>query len=331
MGTRPTATLVVSAALFAAGTAPAAMAAAGPVAAAASAAASLDPQAIGRAAGRDATTAPDGVVRLAWPRAETAVAVDGLVLRPAAGLTSWAAFAPAPAGALLMGDTVVFEDEVSAAMDAAFAHGLEVTALHNHFFFDRPRVYFLHIGGLGDPSRLAAAVKAVWDAIRAVRHDAPTPAEGFGGGVPARGTFDVRAIERLLEHSASVEDGVLKVTIGRDASMHGIRVGGSMGLTTWIAFSGGDSLAAAAGDLILTAGEAQAVLRALRREGFEVVALHHHMIGETPPFYFVHFWAKGPAAELARGFRAVLDAQALPPQSPSNRTDPPPGSDRTSP
>jgi hypothetical protein len=305
------ATLVLAGILGIAGAAtPAAADAPSHLAAARSAPTSLDPEVIQRAAGMEPTTTPDGVVRLSWPRQEVAVMVDGVALRPAAGLTSWAAFAPVPSGALMMGDTVVFEDEVDAAMDAAFANGLEVSALHNHFFFDRPKVYFMHVGGRGEPARLASGVKAVWDAIRAVRRGAPTPSEGFGGATPASGAFDAPAIERLVGHPAAVQDGVVKVTIGREGALHGVRVGGSMGLTTWIAFSGSDALAAADGDLILSAGEVQPVLRSLRRASFHVVALHNHMIGESPTYYFTHFWAKGPAGDLARGFRAVLDSQA---------------------
>ncbi len=275
-----------------------------------SASARLDPAAIGRAANTEPSVAPDGVVRLSWPRADMPVTVDGVALRPAAGLTSWAAFTPAPEGAMMMGDTVVFEDEVDAAMDAAFANGLEVSALHNHFFFDHPKVYFLHIGGMGEPARLASGVKAVWDAIRGVRRIAPSPAEGFGSATPPAGGLDSSAIERIVGHPAAVHDGVAKVTIGREAAMHGVRVGGSMGLTTWIAFSGTDALAAVDGDFITSADEVQPVLRAMRLADFHVVALHNHMMGETPILYFTHFWARGPAAELARGFRAVLESQA---------------------
>lgn len=270
----------------------------------------LDPVALQRASGVVPTTTPDGVVRLAWPRDGVPVRVDGVLLPPAAGLTSWAALAPAPSGALLMGDTVVFEDEVDAAVDAAFAQGLEVTALHNHFFFDQPKVYFLHIGGMGEAHRLAGAVKAVWDAVRAVRSAAPVPTTLFGGETPSRGDLEVAAFERIVGHGATVNDGVLKVTIGREGRMHGVPVGGSMGLTTWIALTGSDRLAAATGDVMLAAHEVQPVLRTLRGSGFHLVALHNHMIGESPAYYFVHFWAKGPAQDLARGFRAVLDAQA---------------------
>lgn len=273
-------------------------------------AAPLDAGAIGRAAASEAKTAPDGIVRLAFPRSDVPVTVDGVSLRPFAGLSSWAAFAPAPGGAMMMGDTVVFEDEATPAMDAAFAHGLEVTALHNHFFFDQPRVYFMHIGGMGDPVRLAEGVKAVWDAIRQVRRARPEPATSFGGAAVTPGSIDAAAIERVVGHAPETKDGMVKVTVGRDGEMHGVRIGGSMGLTTWAAFSGSDALAVVDGDFIMTANEVQPVLRALRRAGFHVVALHNHMIGEQPAFFFTHFWGRGPAADLARGFRTVLDAQA---------------------
>src|SRR5947207_1946441 len=129
----------------------------------------LDPEKIGTAAGIKATAAPDGVVRISWPRSDVKDTVDGMPLHPFAGLGSWAAFTPAPHGAMVMGDTVVFQDEVTPAMDAAFAHGLEVTGLHNHFFHDEPKVYFMHVGGSGDSEKLAAAVKSIWDAIKKVR------------------------------------------------------------------------------------------------------------------------------------------------------------------
>src|SRR5207249_6171041 len=140
--------------------------------------------------GTKATTAPDGVVRIAWARTDVPVTVDGMPLKPFAGLGSWAAFTPAAHGAMVMGDTVVFQDEVTVAMDAAFAAGLEVTGLHNHFFYDEPKVYFMHIGGMGEPEKLAAAVKGVWDAIKKVRADQPQPATRFDGAVPKEGKID---------------------------------------------------------------------------------------------------------------------------------------------
>jgi hypothetical protein len=269
----------------------------------------LDADHIGRAAGMKALARPDGVVRLEWPRKDVAVRVDGMALDPAAGLGSWAAFTAAPHGAMVMGDTVVFQDEVTPAMDAAFAHGLEVMALHNHFFFDEPKVYFMHIGGQGDPEKLATAVKGVWDAIKQVRAGRGNPADRFPGKVPAAGRIDPGPVARILGHQAEVKGRVVKVTIARAGSMHGVKVAGSMGLTTWAAFSGSDELAAVDGDFIMTAGEVQPVLRALRKADIHIVALHNHMIGEQPAFFFTHFWGKGPAEELARGLRAALDAQ----------------------
>src|SRR5947209_12520076 len=176
--------------------------------------ATLDADKIGAAAGVKATTAKDGVVRIAWARTDVAVKVDGMPLKPFAGLGSWAAFIAAKHGAMAMGDTVVFQDEVDAAMDAAFAGGLEVTGLHNHFFYDESKVYFMHIGGQGEPEKLAAAVKGVWDAIKKVRADSPQPAKRFPGKVPADGKIDGAALEKILGHKGETMQGVFKVTIG---------------------------------------------------------------------------------------------------------------------
>ncbi len=230
----------------------------------------LDADDIGTAAGAKATTSPDGVVRIAWARNDVKVEVDGMPLKPFAGLGSWAAFTPAPHGAMVMGDTVVFQDEVTPAMDTAFEHGLEVTGLHNHFFYDEPKVYFMHIGGMGEPIKLAAGVKAVWDAVKKVRADNPKPAARFTGDAPKEGQIDTGAIETALGQKSESQDGVVKVTIKREGMMHGVKVGGSMGLTTWAAFSGSDELAAVDGDFIMTAAEVQPVLRALRKSGIHI-------------------------------------------------------------
>src|SRR5258707_217938 len=149
----------------------------------------LNAEQIAAAAGTKTTVAKDGVVRIAWARTEVPVKVDGIAFKPFAGLGSWAAFAAAPHGAMVMGDTVVFQDEVTPAMDAAFAAGLEVTGLHNHFFYDEPKVYFMHIGGQGETETLARGVKQIWDAIKQVRADNPRPATHFSGKVPQPGTI----------------------------------------------------------------------------------------------------------------------------------------------
>src|SRR6516225_1840666 len=175
----------------------------------------LDANTIATASGAKTTVTPDGVVRIGWPRNDVKVQVDGVPLQPFAGLGTWAAFTAAPHGAMVMGDTVVFQDEVTPAIDAAFAHGLEVTGLHNHFFYDEPKVYFMHIGGRGDPEKLAAGVKGVWDAIKKQRAAQPTPETGFDGDSPESGTVDVPPLDKIFGIKADSQGGVVKYTIGR--------------------------------------------------------------------------------------------------------------------
>lgn len=269
----------------------------------------LDAERIGKAAGARASTTADGVVRVGWARTDVKVTVDGIPLKPFAGLGSWAAFEAAVHGDILMGDTVVFEDEITPAMDAAFEAGLEVTALHNHFVFDEPKVYFMHIGGQANAENLAIGVKRVWDAIKEVRAKQPEPAKRIPGDAPLAGKIDASVIEKILKTKSESQDGVVKVTIGREGMTRGVELSGSMGLTTWAAFSGSDRLAAVDGDFIMTAEEVQPVLHALRKAGIHVVALHNHMVGEQPAFYFTHFWGKGSVEDLVHGLQSVLEAQ----------------------
>lgn len=270
----------------------------------------LDAKAIAEASGSKTSTVKGGVIKIGWSRSDVAVTIDGEQFPPAAGLGSWAAFTTMSNGAMVMGDTVVFEDEVDAAMDAAFSHGLEVTALHNHFFYSNPPVFFMHIEGEGDPNKLAKGVRAIWDAIRTVRTKHPQPVTHFAGGTVKPGLLNEKAIEKAVGLPASVNSGVVKVTVSRTANMHGTAIGGSMGVSTWAAFVGRDRLASMDGDFVMTAKDAQVVFRALRKSHIHIVAIHTHMMGETPTLYFMHFWGKGSALELARGFKAALDAQA---------------------
>jgi len=270
----------------------------------------LDATKISQAAGVIATIGEDGVVRISQPRTDVAVSVSGVPLHPFAGLGSWAAFKQTRAGAMMMGDEVVFQDEVSPAMDAAFAAGLEVTALHNHFLFDEPKVYFMHVAGRGDPERLAAGVKSMWDAVKRVRAATPRPAFRFAGKTIIAGRINAAPLEKILGRTSETRSGVVKVTIGRKGTMKGEEVDGSMGLTTWMAFTGSDALAVVDGDFIMTAAEVQPVLRALRNGDIHIVALHNHMIADEPTFYFTHFWGQGPPERLAHAVKVALDEQA---------------------
>ncbi|HAG46331.1 MAG TPA: hypothetical protein DCL19_05915 [Gammaproteobacteria bacterium] len=272
----------------------------------------INPEIISKATDTQATVKPDGVVRIGWQRDAVPVVVDGIKLPTPAGLGSWAAFKAVPdGGVMLMGDTVVFEDEITPAMDAAFAHGLEITALHNHFIFDRPPVYFMHIGGHEQSAeKLAGGVKAMWDAIKKVRKKHATPVERFPGSVPEiTGEYDTASLETILGAEGSLNGQVLKFTFGRSATMHGTEFGASMGLATWAAFTGNKDHAVVDGDFAMTAGEVQPVMHALRDAGIHIVALHNHMIGETPPYYFLHYWGNGDPEVLAQGLHAALEAQ----------------------
>ncbi len=194
-------------------------------------------------------------------------------------------------------------------MPPSLAHGLKITALHNHFIFDDPPVYFMHIGGTGTPAELAAGVKAMWDAVKAVRAAQPVPRRRFPERMPGQDALNADVLESVLGTEGTSRDGVIKFTFGRKGHLHGVELGASMGLSTWAAFSGSQDHAAVDGDFIMTGNEVQTVVRTLRASGIHVVALHNHMIGERPGFYFLHYWGTGPAKALAQGVKAARDAQ----------------------
>ena len=254
----------------------------------------------------------ENVFKVSKPRSDVPVSVDNWRMPPFMGLTSWAAFTPGHDGqVMMMGDTVVFEDEVNPVMSTAFEAGLEVTALHNHFFFDEPKVYFMHIGGMGDARTLAAAVKRVFDKSAAIRAAQPEPQRMFGGGkIASPRAISPEPLEAILGMKGQAKDGMFKVVIGRSATMHAMPIGKEMGVNTWAAFAGSNDEAVVDGDFAMTENELQTVLRAMRKEGINIVALHHHMSDEEPRILFVHYWGKGKAAALAQSFKSVLGAQA---------------------
>jgi len=223
------------------------------------------------------------------------------------GLTSWAAFKRAGTHTMVMGDIVLLEDQVNPVMSVALGNGLQVTALHNHFFWDTPKVMFMHIGGMGDEATLAAAVGKVFGKIKET--------SGGKGEVPradidpAKTSLAPEKIEAILGAKGDLKDGVYKVVIGRTAKMHGTEIGNTMGVNTWAAFAGSDDQAVVDGDFAMLETELQAVLKALRGAGINVVAIHQHMTGETPRIMFLHYWGIGPTQTLAKGLKAALDTQ----------------------
>ncbi len=257
----------------------------------------------------------DNVVKVAFPRDDVAVLIDGWKMPPFMGLTSWAAFVPgekAGSEAMVMGDLVLFEDEVNVALSAALDGGLEVTALHNHFFFDKPRVYFMHIGGEGALEALGKGVKATLDAQRAVRAKAPQPAASSGAALPAGpSTIDGTKLDALLGVKGASKDGMYKATMGRKTQAAcGCSVGKAMGVNTWAAFAGTDESAVVDGDFAVAESELQPVLRSLRAGGIAIVAIHSHLTQESPRILFLHYWGRGKALDLAATVKRALDLTA---------------------
>jgi hypothetical protein len=209
--------------------------------------------------------------------------------------------------AMVMGDIVLLQDEVNPVMSAAIDAGLEVTALHNHFFYDEPKVYFMHIGGEGETAKLAAGVKAIFDAEKAVRAAQPEPAKTFGKPLAATSSITPAPLETTLGGKAQVKDGMAKFVFGRNAKMPcGCTVGKEMGVNTWAAFAGTDEDALVDGDFCVLPSELQGVLKSLRKSGVNIVAIHQHMAMEDPHYIFLHYWGRGTADQLAKSLKAAL-------------------------
>lgn len=255
----------------------------------------------------------EGVFKVTSPRTDTKISVDGWTMPPFMGLTSWASFhASGQSKAMVMGDLVLFQDEVNPVLSELLDSGLEVTALHNHFFFDEPKIYFVHIGGeAAGAEPLARGVRRALDKLREIRAKAPVPASGFGAPpLPPTSTINGKTVEDTLGVKGQAKDGMFKVVIGRTAKAAcGCEITKEMGVNTWAAFAGSDEDALVDGDFAMLEGELQGVLKALRKADINIVAIHNHMVSETPSFLFLHYWGRGRVDALARGLKTALDTQ----------------------
>lgn len=249
----------------------------------------------------------ENVFRVAVPRSDLAVSVAGVKMTTATGFTSWASFTPAGDKTMVMGDMVLLEDQINPVMSTALDNGLEVTALHNHFLWDTPKVMFMHIGGTGDVNALATGIGKVFAKIQETSGGKPkAKPKSFDAG---KTSLDPKPLEQILGIPLEKAGEVYKVTIGRTTQMDGHTVGKTMGVNTWAVFAGSDDKAIVEGDFAVLETELQAVLKSLRASGIAITTIHNHMVGESPRIVFLHYWGEGHASDLAKAFKAALDTQ----------------------
>ena len=257
----------------------------------------------------------DHVLKVNIPRNDLKVTVSGVPTPTSFGFGGWVAMTKGDRDMdVMMGDLVLLEDEVNPVMSALLENGLEVTALHNHFFWEQPRIFYMHVHGHGKAAELARQVKPALDLIG--KNPPPTQTALTPTGSTStkavdvtEGKLNVEDLEKTIGHKADRMGPVTKFTIGRD-DLHihemGATINTRMGLNTWAAFVGTDDNAAIAGDVAMLENEVNPVLKALRRHRLNVVAIHQHMFGTQPEIIFLHYWGTGPASDLSTGFKAAL-------------------------
>ncbi len=241
------------------------------------------------------------VLKINIPRSDLKVSIDGFATATPFGFGGWLSMTKGTGGEVMMGDLVLLEEEVNPVLSALLDNGLEVTALHNHFFFENPRIFYMHVHGHGKAADLASKAKPAVDLIG---HVSPEKRPAVTAG-----TIDTAKIAKIVGTEGEQNGPVYKITIGRDdLNMRemGARINARMGLNTWAAFQGSDASAEIAGDVAMVANEVTPVLKALRASGLNVVAIHNHMTASQPAVFFLHYWGTGPAEKLALGFKAAL-------------------------
>jgi hypothetical protein len=268
------------------------------------AAAEIDWAAVDQALGKKGSDLAGGVHKYGLPRADLKVTVDGVAIKPTLALGSWLAFLPSGDGAMVMGDLVLTDTEISPVMQRLIEGGVEITAVHNHLLRTSVPVLYMHVGGHGDPVKLAQALHAGL----ALSQTPLTPGPAPPSTAPLE--LDTAAIDKTLGYKGTTNGGVYQVSIPRaePVSEGGMAIPPSMGTATAINFEPtGAGKAAITGDFVLLGSEVNPILKALRQHGIEVTALHSHMIDDSPHLFFMHFWAHDDAQRLAQGLRAALD------------------------
>jgi hypothetical protein len=246
-----------------------------------------------------------GVLKINIPPSDLKMTVQGVAVPTPFGFGGWVAMTKGTDSTeVMMGDLVLLQDEVNPVMSALLDNGIDVTALHNHFFWDDPHVYYMHVHGMGKAADLAHRVKPALDLIGHVTPPVVKP-------MSATGTpFDTEKLAKIVGHAGEQSGAVYKITVGRDdlaMKDNGAVINARMGLNTWAAFYGTQEDAVVAGDVAMLEDEVTPVLKTLRKNGIDVVAIHHHMTGEHPMVIFLHYWGRGSADKLANAFKATLD------------------------
>ena len=243
----------------------------------------------------------EGAYIVRFPRSDLKVTISGEPVPTALGFGSWTAWKETGMGTMVMGDIVLVEKEVNPFISTLAEANINVTALHNHFFFENPRIMFMHIGGVGDAAAMARGIRSTLG-----KTGTPLPPAAASPASPL--ALDTKLLEQIIGYPGQTAGGVFKITIGRPGvKMNGVEVTSSMGLNTWAAFMGTNGRAYVAGDVAMTAKEVNPVIRALRKGGIDVVAVHNHMIDEEPRIFFLHYWGNGATEHLARTVREALD------------------------
>jgi len=270
----------------------------------------VDWQRVNEILGRSPPASGD-VHRYGFPRSDLNVTLDGVTIKPALALGGWVAFKPAHGGAMVMGDLVLLESEITPVMTKLMEGGLEITAVHNHLLRANPATFYMHVGGHGDPIKMATAIR---DAL-AASHTPLTTTNQTVGAPPNAIDLDTGQLDQIIGAKGQANGGVYGFAVPRrdPISEGGMQLApvGPLGVATGINFQPtGGGKAAITGDFVLTGEEVNPVIAALRTNGIEVTALHSHMLDEQPRLFFMHFWANDDAIRLAKGLRAALDKTA---------------------
>jgi hypothetical protein len=270
----------------------------------------IDWQKVDAAFGRKAAVVAGDVHRYTFPRTDLAVTLDGVAIKPGLALGGWVAFKPMHDGVMVMGDLVLLEAEINPVMAKMIEGGLDITAVHNHLLRANPATFYMHVGGMGDPAKLA---QAIHDALAVSKTPLGTPAAP--AAQPAL-DLDTAALDQIMGVKGNAAGGVYQFAVPRRDKVEqggmSLTPPGPLGLATGIGFQPtGNGKAAITGDFVMTADEVNPVLRTLRQNGIEVTALHSHMLDEQPRLFFMHFWANDDAVKLAKGLRAALDKMAV--------------------